>query len=82
MCAEGGVESVLRETEAESAPAQSASRCNREAKVRQNVASMMFVELFFWKNQRESEDVREEYNWQVHFPYNTSTKIPMYKSQA
>ena len=28
---------------------------------------MMFVELLFWKNQKESEEVRDEYNWRVSY---------------
>jgi len=43
----------------------SSSRMEKEAKAQANVASMMFVELLFWKNQKEAEDVREEYNWRV-----------------
>ena len=53
------------EEEVQSAAEGPSSRSKREDKVRQNVSSMMFVELLFWKNQRESEDVRDEYNWQV-----------------
>lgn len=51
--------------EAESGVAQSSARAEREAKVQQNVSSMMFVEMLFWKNQKECEDVQEEYNWRV-----------------
>lgn len=36
-----------------------------DAKLQHNLSSMMYIELFFWKNQRESEDVRDEYNWRV-----------------
>ena len=44
---------------------QSSSAAVEEAAVRQQVAGMMFLELMFWKNQKEAEDVREEYNWKV-----------------
>lgn len=29
------------------------------------MSSMTFVELLFWKNTRDAEEVREEYGWQV-----------------
>ena len=52
--------------EGESAPQlQSSSAAVEEAAVGQQVAGMMFLELMFWKNQREAEEVREEYNWKV-----------------
>ena len=38
---------------------------DQEAKLQQNLSSMMYIELLFWKNQRETEDVRDEYNWRV-----------------
>ena len=40
-----------------------------EAAVQQQVAGMVFLELMFWKNQKEAEDVREEYNWKVSGPH-------------
>ena len=30
------------------------------------MSSMTFVELLFWKNTRDAEEVREEYGWKVH----------------
>jgi hypothetical protein len=56
-----------RAGEGQSAADVSLSRLEKEAKAKANVASMMFVELLFWKNQKEAEDVREEYNWRVRF---------------
>ncbi len=32
---------------------------------RKGLAAMMFVELLFWKNAHDSEEVRNEYNWKV-----------------
>ena len=29
------------------------------------MSSMIFVELLFWKNTRDAEEVREEYGWKV-----------------
>ena len=29
---------------------------------------MMFVELLFWKNAHDSEEVRDEYHWKVLHP--------------
>lgn len=37
----------------------------REAEVQRNLTRMMFVELLLWKNQGESEEVRDEYHWRV-----------------
>lgn len=47
------------------------ARAEREAKAQANVASMMFVEVLFWKNQKEAEDIREEYNWRVRLTHSS-----------
>ncbi|KAK9830387.1 hypothetical protein WJX72_011470 [[Myrmecia] bisecta] len=38
-------------------------RAAKEAKVKEGASSMMFIELMFWKNAKDSEQVRDEYNW-------------------
>eukprot|EP01024_Parvocaulis_polyphysoides_P002218 TRINITY_DN10713_c0_g1_i1.p1 TRINITY_DN10713_c0_g1~~TRINITY_DN10713_c0_g1_i1.p1 ORF type:complete len:751 (-),score=189.35 TRINITY_DN10713_c0_g1_i1:248-2500(-) len=35
--------------------------------VRQEISSIMMVELLFWKNAKDAEDVREEYRWKKNF---------------
>lgn len=37
----------------------------QDGAVKKGLASMMFVELLFWKNARDCEEVREEYGWKV-----------------
>lgn len=36
-----------------------------EGRVREGVAALLFVEVLFWKNSRDTEAVREHYHWQV-----------------
>ena len=38
----------------------------REGKLREKAGAMMFIELLFWKNAREAQDVRDTYNYKVH----------------
>jgi hypothetical protein len=67
------------------APCMEADAAQREcaaqdaAVVRKGLASMMFVELLFWKNARDCEEVREEYGWKVplpsHRPLNLQTVL-------
>jgi hypothetical protein len=42
-----------------------AAQAALEARVREGVASLLFVELLFWKGAREAEAVREQYHWQA-----------------
>ncbi len=36
-----------------------------EKALQKGLAAMMFVELLFWKNAHDSEEVRDEYHWKV-----------------
>lgn len=36
-----------------------------EGRVREGVAALLFVEMLFWKSARDTEAVRDQYNWQV-----------------
>ena len=33
--------------------------------MREGVAALLFVEMLFWKSARDTEAVRDQYNWQV-----------------
>ena len=33
--------------------------------MREGVAALLFVEMLFWKTARDTEAVRDQYNWQV-----------------
>lgn len=41
------------------------SQAKSEGMLRKGLAAMTFVELLFWKNVHDSEQVREEYHWKV-----------------
>lgn len=41
------------------------TRSGSEEALQKGLAAMMFVELLFWKNAHDSEDVRNEYKWKV-----------------
>ena len=47
------------------ADAAQRERNAQDVVVKKGLASMMFVELLFWKNARDCEEVREEYGWKV-----------------
>ena len=44
---------------------EAAEQAAVEGRVREGVAALLFVEVLFWKTARESEAVRDQYNWQV-----------------
>lgn len=66
-CSHAGGDAAAGNVNSHSGDAESAEQhmTDQEAKLQQNLSSMMYIELLFWKNQRETEDVRDEYNWRV-----------------
>ncbi|CAG9467441.1 unnamed protein product [Pedinophyceae sp. YPF-701] len=51
------------ETDADLEAAVKKEQLRREADIRLGCASMLFVELLFWKSAKETDDLREEYHW-------------------